>query len=136
MSFRLLADLVVLLHLGFVLFVVAGGVLVARWPRLAWAHLPAAAWGVAIELGGWVCPLTPLEIWLRRRGGEAGYAGGFVEHYVLPVLYPGALTPAVQVVLGLLVLAVNAAVYAWVWRRRRKGRQARLPAGGAESSSD
>jgi uncharacterized membrane protein YhhN len=95
MLYRWLADLVVVLHFGFVLFVVGGGLLALRWPRLARVHLPTAVWGVLIEFGGWLCPLTPLENWLRRRSGGAGYAGGFVEHYVLPVLYPSGLTRGV-----------------------------------------
>jgi hypothetical protein len=91
-TYRLLADLVVVVHLGFVAFVVAGGLLVLRWPRLAWAHLPCAVWGALIEFAGWVCPLTPLENDLRRLGGEAGYEGGFVERYLTSVLYPHGLT--------------------------------------------
>ena len=91
MLYRFLADAVVVIHLGFVLFVVAGGFLVLRWPRTAWVQLPAAAWGVLVEWSGWVCPLTPLENWLRLHGGVAGYAGGFVERYFLPVLYPASL---------------------------------------------
>jgi NhaA family Na+:H+ antiporter len=116
--FRLLADAVVLLHLAFVAFVVAGGFLALRWRRLVWLHVPAALWGVAIELGGWVCPLTPLEQALREAGGGAGYPGGFIEHYLLPVLYPPGLTRAVQLALGLAVLAVNAPAYALLWRVR------------------
>lgn len=122
MFYRLLADAVVLMHLGFVLFVVLGGLLVLRWPRLAWAHLPAAAWGVWIEWSAGICPLTPLENDLRRAGGEAGYPGSFVDHYVMPVLYPVGLTPAIQVWLGAAVLAVNLAVYAVAWRRHRRRR--------------
>lgn len=114
-----LADALVLLHFAFVCFVVGGGLLVLRWPRLAWVHLPAAAWGVLIEFVGFVCPLTPLEVWLRHRGGQAGYTGGFVDHYVVAVLYPAGLTRSVQLVLGLLVLALNAAVYWHLWRHRR-----------------
>lgn len=114
-----LADLVVVVHLAFVVFVAAGGFLLLRWPGLAWVHLPAAAWGAAISFGGWVCPLTPLEVWLRRRAGEAAYAGGFVEEYLLPVLYPGDLTREIQVLLGVLVVVVNVAIYAWTWRRAR-----------------
>jgi len=120
MSFYgLLANLVVLLHLGFVVFVVAGGLLVLRWPRLARVHLPCAAWGALIEIAGWICPLTPLEIWLRVRAGQAGYHGGFVENYVIPVLYPGNLTRGIQVGLGLTVLVLNVAVYTWAWRRTK-----------------
>jgi hypothetical protein len=132
--FRVLADGVVLVHLAFVAFVVAGGLLALRWPRVAWGHVPAALWGGAIELGGWVCPLTPLENALRARAGEARYAGGFVEHYLLPVLYPAGLTPNLQVVLGAGALALNAAVYAWVWRRRARGRRKGSQRSGAESS--
>jgi hypothetical protein len=119
---QLLADVVVVLHLGFVVFVVAGGLLVARWPRLAWAHVPAVVWGAAIEFAGGVCPLTPLENILRRRGGAAGYAGGFVEHYILPVLYPAALAREAQWGLGAGVVLVNAAVYARVIVRRLRAR--------------
>jgi hypothetical protein len=119
MGYRLLADLVAAVHLAFVVGVVLGGLLVLRRPRLAWLHVPVAVWGAAIELGGWVCPLTPLENRLRRLGGEAGYESDFVERYVLALLYPSGLTRTHQVVLGLAVLALNAAVYAWAWRRRR-----------------
>lgn len=122
-----LADLVVVAHLGFVVFVIGGGLLLLRWPRLVWLHLPAALWGAAIEFSGGVCPLTPLENTLRAQAGEAGYPGGFVEHYLLPVLYPAQLTYAVQVWLGSVVIVVNLGVYAWVWRRRRgqSGRRSR-----------
>lgn len=119
-AYRLAADLVVLVHLAFVAFVVLGGLLALRWRWVPWVHLPVALYGTLIELVGWICPLTPLEHRLRRAAGEAGYAGGFVEHYLLPVLYPAPLTPTVQVVLGLLVVAVNLAVYALVWRRWRR----------------
>ena len=88
MIYAALADATLVLHLLFIAFIVLGGILVARWPRLAWAHLPAAAWGVLIELGGWICPLTPLENWLRLRAGQRGYAGSFVEQYLLPIIYP------------------------------------------------
>jgi hypothetical protein len=121
MGYRLAADAVLVVHALFVVFVVAGGPLVLRWPRLAWLHLPCAAWGALIEFAGWICPLTPLENRLRRLGGEAGYEGGFVETYLLAALYPDGLSRPVQWALGGLVLAVNGAVYAWVlarWRRR------------------
>lgn len=118
-SYGALADLVVVVHLAFVAFVVFGGLLVLRRPRLAWLHLPAAVWGVMIEFAGWMCPLTPLENALRLRGGEAGYSGGFVEHYLLPVLYPSGLTRGVQLVLGSIVLVLNLAVYGAVLARRR-----------------
>ena len=119
MPYRLLADLVVVVHLGFVVFVVVGGFLVVRWGWVAWLHLPSALWGALIEFFGWVCPLTPLEGWLRSRAGEAGYEGGFVEHYLLPILYPGELTREIQIVLGAGVVVVNLVAYAWVLSRRR-----------------
>lgn len=125
MLYRLLADALVLLHLGFVVFVVAGGLLVLRWPRVAWVHVPAAAWGVWIECRAGICPLTPLENRLRAAGGDAGYAGSFVEHYVMPVLYPAGLTPAVQGWLGAVVLALNVAVYGVLLHRMRGQRSPR-----------
>ena len=121
MPYLLIANLLVLLHLAFVGFVVLGALLVLRWPRLAWIHLPCALWGVLIEFAGWGCPLTPLEIRFRQLGGQAGYAGGFIEHYLLPVLYPQNLTRPVQVALGTLVLILNAATYGRLWRRRASG---------------
>lgn len=119
--YSVLADLTLVVHFAFVIFVVAGGLLVLRWPRLAWVHIPAAVWGALIEFAGWVCPLTPLENEFRRRAGEAAYGGGFVERYLLPVIYPGAMTRTVQVTLGVLVVAVNALIYGVVlWRRRKR----------------
>lgn len=115
---RFLADVVVGLHFIFVLFVVLGGLLVLRWPRVAYLHIPAAVWGAAIELAGWVCPLTPLENWLRRQAGSAGYSGGFIEHYILPILYPSALSRDIQLLLGFLVIAANLGVYAYALRKR------------------
>ena len=121
MLYRILADAVVVLHFAFVLFVVLGGLLALRWPRAAWFHLPAAIWGAGIEFLGGICPLTPLEIRLRRLGGEAGYSGGFVEHYILPVLYPEALTRDIQYMLGGIVIVLNLVVYGMLLRRRRSG---------------
>ena len=118
MGSGILADLLVLVHFGFVLFVVAGGALVLRWPRLAFAHVPAAVWGAWIELSGGICPLTPWEKSLRERAGEAIYAGDFIGHYVLPVLYPVDLSRDVQIWLGLGVLLTNLALYTVVVRRR------------------
>lgn len=118
MGYRIAADLVVVVHALFVSFVVLGGLLVLRWPRLAWLHVPAAVWGVWIEWSGRICPLTPLENRLRRLGGAHGYEGGFVEHYVIPVLYPEALTPQIQWLLGGLVLGVNGVLYGLLWLRR------------------
>src|SRR5688572_12797030 len=125
MMYRILADLVVGLHAVFVVFVVAGGLLVLRWPKLAYLHIPAAAWGAAIEFAGWICPLTPLEISLRRQAGQSGYSTGFIEHYILPLLYPSALTRNIQLLLGVLVIAVNLAIYVYVLRRRHKRRRSR-----------
>jgi len=114
-----LADLVLALHLTFVLFVLLGALLVLRWPWLAWLHLPAAIWGVLIEYTGWICPLTPLENSLRTRGGEAGYSGGFIQHYLQPVLYPAGLTRATQFGLGSIVLLLNLVAYGIVISRMR-----------------
>ena len=124
MVYRLFADVVVVIHALFVVFVVLGGLTVLRWPRLAWLHLPAAAWGALIEFAGLICPLTPFEKWLRERAGQAAYEGGFIQHYLLPVLYPPGLTRQTQVVLGLIVVAINLAVYGWLvrrWALRRRG---------------
>jgi hypothetical protein len=114
---RLLADGVVLVHTAFVAFVVLGGFLAWRWRPLVWAHVPCALWGMLIEYRGWICPLTPLENALRRRAGLEGYAGGFVEHYVIPVLYPAGLTRPTQALLGTLVLVVNLVAYGVLLRR-------------------
>jgi hypothetical protein len=118
MTYRLLADVVVVLHFAFVVFVVLGGLLVVRWPRVAWAHLPAAAWGAWVELAGRVCPLTPLENELRTLGGGDAYSTSFIEHHLVPILYPAALSRDLQLVLGALVLIVNAGVYTTVLHRR------------------
>jgi Protein of Unknown function (DUF2784) len=118
--YRTLADLVLAVHLTFVLFVVLGGLLVLRRPRVAWLHVPAAIWGVLIEYTGWICPLTPLENSFRMRGGEAGYGGGFIEHYIQPILYPAGLTRSTQVVLGSLVLVLNLTAYSIVVSRMRR----------------
>jgi len=128
MVFRFLADFVALVHAAFVVFVVLGGWLVLRWRRLAWLHLPAVAWGALIEFAGWTCPLTPLENVLRSRAGELGYSGGFIEHYVFRALYPSGLTRSVQIVLGVLVLLVNAIAYGLVWRTRRPPPNVQPPA--------
>lgn len=124
MTARLAADLVLLGHLAFVVFVAVGGLLALRWPRIAWVHVPVALWGAAVALGGWICPLTPLENRLRAAGGEAGYAGGFLEHYLVPIVYPSGLTRGHQLALGVAVLLFNLAVYGVVLarRRRRQGR--------------
>ena len=124
MLYRLLADATLVVHLFFVLFVALGGFLVLRWRKVAWVHLPAAIWGGLIELGGWICPLTPLENLLRRLGGEAGYSGGFIDHYIISLIYPEGLTRSMQLALGAAVLVVNIAIYGWMFhgpgRRQHK----------------
>ena len=120
MAFRILADVTVVVHLGFVLFAVLGGVLVARWPRIAWVHLPAAAWGAWVEFAGWLCPLTPLENWFRLQGGEAVYSVSFIERYLVPILYPSSLSRELQWGLGGLVLLINLTVYVLVFHRRAR----------------
>jgi hypothetical protein len=123
MAYRILADAVVLVHAAFVGFVVLGGFLALRWPRIAWAHLPVAAYGLLIELVGWICPLTPLEVWLRRRGGEAGYAGGFVEHHLVPLVYPEPFPRSLAWTLAGVVAGANAVAYGIVLLRLRRGRR-------------
>lgn len=122
MIYRWLADVVLAAHLAFVIFVLLGGLLVLRRPRVAWVHVPAAIWGILTEYAGLICPLTPLEVALQRRGGGAGYEEGFIEHYLIAVLYPAGLTRSLQFGLGTLALVVNVAIYARVFARR--GRQA------------
>jgi hypothetical protein len=119
MTYRVLADAVLVLHLAFILFVVLGGWLVAIRPKLIWLHLPVVAWGALVEILGLTCPLTPLENWLRDRGGETGYSGGFIDHYLTPLMYPAGLTRGMQFVLGAFVIVINLAAYAMIWRRRR-----------------
>jgi hypothetical protein len=122
MGYRLLANGVVLVHAAFVVFVVVGGFLTWRWRRLALLHVPAAVWGALIEFAGWICPLTPLENTLRLHAGQAGYTGGFIEHYVLPVMYPNGLTRTAQIVLGVAVVALNVVAYGVLLIRVRRGR--------------
>jgi len=119
MPYALLADLVLVLHATFIVFVVLGGLLVLWRRGFAWLHLPAAIWGVLIEFLGWICPLTYLENDLRRAAGDSAYSGDFIEHYLAPLVYPAALTPEIQVALGLAALLVNGVIYAQVWRRLR-----------------
>ena len=132
MLYPILADLVLLLHLVFILFALFGGLAAIRWPRVAWPHLFALSWAVTVEAAGLICPLTPLERHLRLAAGETAYAGGFVEHYIVPILYPGSLTRTAQVLLALALLLFNAVVYAAGWRRRR----GRTPDGDRRSGAD
>ena len=124
MSERLLADGLVALHFAFIVFVLCGGLLVLR--RRAWSllHLPAVAWAAYVEFTATICPLTPWENALRQRAGEAGYDGGFIEHYLIPVIYPAGLTPRIQLLLGAFVIALNVIVYARAFGRRSSERQA------------
>ena len=115
---RLLADALVVAHLAFIAFVLAGGLLVLRRPRAAWLHLPAVAWAVYAEATATICPLTPLENLWRRRAGAAGYEGSFVEHYIVPLIYPAGLTPDAQLALAFVVLALNLVVYGTLLHRR------------------
>jgi Protein of Unknown function (DUF2784) len=115
MWYSWLADLILCIHVGFVLFVVFGGLLTLRWRWIAWLHLPAATWGAVVEFTGWICPLTPLENWLRTQGGETSYRSDFIAQYFLPVLYPEDLTREFQLLLGTGVVVLNTAIYWWFW---------------------
>lgn len=120
MLYGLLAEFVAFFHLLFVVFVLAGGVLALKWPWIVRLHLPAAAWGAIVEFSGWLCPLTPLENWLRAQAGQQTYRTDFLDRYLLPILYPDGLTREIQFVLGSIVLLVNGTVYGMLWWRRRK----------------
>jgi hypothetical protein len=117
MIYRALADFVVSLHLAFALFAALGGLLAFRWRRVVWLHIPVVLWAALIEFVNWECPLTPLENWFRRRGGEAGYQTSFVERYLLPAIYPAEFSRSLHVALGILVLSVNLLIYWRLWRR-------------------
>ena len=119
--YPLLADLVLIVHLAFVVFVLCGGLLVLRWRWIGWLHLPAAAWGAVVEFTGWICPLTPLENWLRVQGGEVSDEHDFTVRYLLPILYPEDLTRGLQLLLGTVVVVLNAAVYWWLWHTQARG---------------
>ena len=119
--YPLLADLVLIVHLMFVIFVLCGGLLVLKWRWIAWLHLPAAAWGAVVEFTGWICPLTPLENWLRVQGGKTGHEDDFTTHYLVSILYSVDLTRDVQVLLGIVVIVVNAGMYCWFWRMEARG---------------
>ena len=119
MSWRLAADAVLVLHLAFIVFAALGALLALRTPRVLFLQVPAALWGFLVEAAGWYCPLTTLENRLRQLAGDAGYAGDFIEHYLIALIYPPGLTRPQQGVLALLLIAVNAAVYLWLWRRKK-----------------
>lgn len=119
MAAGIAAQAVLLIHLLFILFVLCGGLLALRWPRLAWLHLPALLWAVTVEWTGWMCPLTPLENALRHAAGGQSYQGGFIEYYIWPLIYPADLTREMQFMLGSFVLLLNAPVYGVLYRRRR-----------------
>ena len=119
MLYRALADAVLVAHFAFVLFAVLGGLLVLRWRGAVWLHVPALAWGLLVQLANWECPLTPLESYFRRLGGEAGYAGGFVEYYVSAILYPEHITHTFRFVLGLFLLVINLVAYSFVFHVAR-----------------
>ena len=126
---RFCADAVVVFHLLFIAFAMGGALLVLRWSRLMFVHLPVVAWAVLVEVMSWPCPLTPLENYFRRRGGEAGYPGGFIEHYIWPVIYPEGLTDRTQFLIGSFVFCVNVAAYSVVVRRRKRQRAATAAVG-------
>jgi hypothetical protein len=137
MIYRSLADVVLVIHLAFAIFAGIGGLLVLRWRKLAWVHVPCAVWGALIMFAGWICPLTPLENGLRQRGGQAGYEGGFIEHYVVSVLYPSGLTRGLQFGIGAGVVIVNAAVYGpMIARARRRRREAAARASASAERAD
>ena len=121
MIYRILADATLGVHMLYIVFVVLGGLFVVRWGWVAWLHVPAALWGAMVELFGFWCPLTPLENYFRDKAGIGAYERGFIERYLLPLIYPGELTRAMQLVLGVGVVVLNVSVYAWIWRRRRRG---------------
>lgn len=118
--YSLLADVTMILHLLFIVFALFGAFLIVRRRWLIWLHLPAALWAMGIEFAGGICPLTPLENWLRLQGGAAVYTETFVQHYIGALIYPGGLTPAIQLGLGVAVIAINVAIYAWVLVQSRR----------------
>ncbi len=117
MSSHVTADFLLVLHFAFILFVILGGFLVLKWRWVILLHLPSVVWGALVEFQGWICPLTPLEQKFRIAAGEEGYSGGFIQHYLLPVIYPEALTRDIQLAMGAFVIVINLAVYAWIAKR-------------------
>lgn len=127
MGYTILADLIVILHAMFVLFVLFGGFLIVKWPQAKWLHLPVMAWGVMIEFTGWICPLTPLESWLRQQAGNTGNEADFLQRFLSALLYPDDLTRAMQIAFGTIVVALNLVVYGWLWQRRETAAVNRQP---------
>ena len=119
MDYRFLADSVVIIHFCFILFVIFGAFFALKWKWVIWLHLPALCWGVSIGYWGWICPLTPLENWLRHSGGDLIYEGGFIAHYLLPMIYPEGLTQGHQMILGAALLVLNGVIYFALWVRQR-----------------
>jgi Protein of Unknown function (DUF2784) len=118
--YQFLADMVLLAHLVFVVFVLLGGLLLLRWPRLIWLHIPAMMWTVFVEVTAWVCPLTPLENYFRELAGGNVYQGEFIARYLLPLLYPAGLTPAIQLLLAGVVIVFNTIIYTVMIRVRKR----------------
>ncbi len=119
MFYRLTADLLLVAHLLFIVLVLVGGLLVLRWPRFAWAHLPIVVWGFLVELMGWVCPLTPLEQSLRRAAGDGAYRGSFIEHYLVPLIYPEGMTHSTRMLFAAIVATFNILIYTGLYLRHR-----------------
>ncbi|MEN8178938.1 MAG: DUF2784 domain-containing protein [Pseudomonadota bacterium] len=120
---KLTADLLVIVHLVFILFVLLGGLAVLKWHKIALLHLPCVVWGALVEFNGWFCPLTPLENHFRVAAGTSGYSGGFIEHYLIPLIYPAGLDRNIQFVLGIIVIAVNLTVYALILIKRFRNKE-------------
>lgn len=118
MIYRFFADLVVVVHFAFILFAIFGGLVALRWKGSLWFHVPAVVWSILILLLGWACPLTPLENWLRRSGGESGYETSFIDQYLIPLIYPGVLSSEMAITLAAMLLVANLCIYRWVFRHR------------------
>jgi hypothetical protein len=121
--YNLFADAIVLAHFLFIAFVICGGLLIIRWPRIAFVHLPAALWGAAVEIFGWICPLTPLENHFRNLTGNNQYSGDFILRYLVPIIYPENLTSGIQQVLGILVIVINIIFYTIAIRKHKRSFQ-------------
>ncbi|MFH1700272.1 MAG: DUF2784 domain-containing protein [Candidatus Zixiibacteriota bacterium] len=123
MAYIIAANIILVIHLGFVVFVILGALLVVKKRWVAWLHVPAAIWGMLIEFQDWICPLTPWENQLRQLGNQSGYTGGFIEHYLLAIIYPSGLTREIQIILGIFVLALNLILYGWMITRKIRDRR-------------